>query len=247
MKHLDPDVIEQAARAAPSAEVAQHLSSCTECQGHVRRAKGRQRLLAGMKPYTLSDMAFRRVEARLEEAVNAGETSPSPWRWLWWAGAAVAAAMLAVVVVSGDGALPGIVKIPTRQVATATAPFHPLTVLARFSRGPAAKRRLQLASPGRGRGGPGGLGALGAVGAARAGGRGGLGNLRQRLALAGRPGFPHPGRGRDRRARGQPHRGARRFAPDDLRQRALLRHPRRRRGGAGGVGGPGRGGRLDQR
>jgi len=129
MKHLEPDVIEQAAKEAPAAEVATHLTSCSECREHVRRAKGRQKLLAGMKPYTLSDMAFRRVEARLEEAVNAGEASPSPWRWWWWVGGAVAAAVLALVVVSSEGALPGTVKIPRPPVATATAPFHPLMVL----------------------------------------------------------------------------------------------------------------------
>lgn len=128
MKHLEPDVIEAAARGTPSAEAAQHLSSCSECQGHLRRAKGRQRLLAGMKPYTLSDLAFRRVEARLEEAVNAGEASPSAWRWLWWAGGALATVALALVVVTSDG-LPGVVKIKTPPVTMATAPFHPLTVL----------------------------------------------------------------------------------------------------------------------
>ena len=126
MKHLEPEAIEVAARGS---EPVAHLASCAECRDHVRRAKGRQRLLAGMKPYTLSDMAFRRVGARLEEAVAAGEASPSAWRWWWWAGGALAAVMLAFVVVTHEGSLPGVVKLPRPQVASATAPFHPLTVL----------------------------------------------------------------------------------------------------------------------
>lgn len=130
MKHLEPDAIEAAARETPAGEVAAHLAGCGECRGHLRRAQGRQRLLSGMKPYTLSDMAFRRVGARLEEAVAAGEAAPSPWRWLWWVGGAGAAAALAFLLVSSDPGLPGVVKIPRPQVASAVAPFHPLTVLA---------------------------------------------------------------------------------------------------------------------
>ena len=61
MSHLEPELIETVARetakgaAVQSAtgEVAAHLSSCAECRGHLRRAQGRQRLMAGMKPYTL--------------------------------------------------------------------------------------------------------------------------------------------------------------------------------------------------
>ena len=147
MKHLEPDAIEIAARealaraVAPQAspadggaaggkgETASHLAECKECRGHVRRAQGRQKLLAGMTPYTLSDMAFRRVEARLQEAVEAGEASPARWKWLWWAGGALAAATIALVVMTNDPTLPGVVKLPQPQVAAAVAPFHPLTVL----------------------------------------------------------------------------------------------------------------------
>ena len=82
-----------------------------------------------MKPYTLSDMAFRRVEARLEESVAAGDLAPSAWRWLWWVGGAMAAAALAFLVVSSDPTGSNVVKLPQQQVASARAPFHPLTVL----------------------------------------------------------------------------------------------------------------------
>lgn len=138
MKHLEPDVIETAARASPAGEVAAHLASCAECRGHVKRAQGRQRLFAGMKPYTLSDLAFRRVEARLDEAVAAGEAAPSGWRWLWWAGGALAVAALALLVVTNEPLSPGVVKLPQPQVAS-VAPFHPLTVL-RAAAGAQARR-----------------------------------------------------------------------------------------------------------
>lgn len=129
MKHLDPDAIEQAARTPPEGELAAHLAACAECRGHVRDAAGRQRLLGGMTPYTLSEMAFRRVEARLDEAVAAGEAAPASWGWLAWVGGALAAAVLAFVLVGDGGALPGVVKIPRASPQVAAAPFHPLTVL----------------------------------------------------------------------------------------------------------------------
>jgi hypothetical protein len=133
MKHLEPDVIEQAAAGTPfegSAEVATHLASCEECRGHVKRAKGRQKLLAGMTPYTLSDMAFRRVGARLDEAVAAGEASPSGLRWLWLFGGALVAAAIAFLVVSTGQTGNDVVKLPKQvEVASARAPFFPLTVL----------------------------------------------------------------------------------------------------------------------
>ena len=128
MKHLEPDDIERAARESLAGEVTTHLASCAECRGHVRRAHGRQQMFAGMKPYTLSAMAFRRVEARLDEAVAAGEASPSAWRWLWWAGGALAVAALALLVMTTESTMPGVVKLPP-QVASAAAPFHPLAVL----------------------------------------------------------------------------------------------------------------------
>lgn len=130
MKHLEPEQIEQEARAA-SPEHAAHLAGCAECRAQVKSARGRQRLLAGLKPYTLSDLAFRRVEARLDEAVASGELSPSPWRWLGWSLGAVAAVALAFLVVSlrADPGAPGVVALPQPKVVLAQAPFHPLTVL----------------------------------------------------------------------------------------------------------------------
>lgn len=130
MKHLEPDVIEVAARTAPEGDVAAHLASCAECRQHVASAKARQRLLGGLTPYTLSDVAFRRVEARLEEAIGAGELEPSPWRWLGWAAGALAVAAVAFVVVGSEPSLPRVVSLPQPKVVLAQAPFHPLTVLA---------------------------------------------------------------------------------------------------------------------
>lgn len=126
MSHLDPERLETLAR---SQEQDAHLASCAECRGHVTRARARQQLLGGLKGYTLSDAAFRRVEARLEDAIAAGQPQPSR-AWLWWslAGAAVVAALL-VLLPGETPRAPWTVPLPREQVAAADAPFHPLTVL----------------------------------------------------------------------------------------------------------------------
>ncbi len=77
------------------------------------QALGRQRMLKGMTPYTLSDVAFSRVEAKLEEHVR---HPPRAFGWLWAVSLAAAAAValvvfqpagdaFKVVAVSGDDAL----------------------------------------------------------------------------------------------------------------------------------------------
>ncbi|MBL8919543.1 MAG: PEGA domain-containing protein [Myxococcaceae bacterium] len=83
-------------RSEPSLDA--HVASCGECQKSVRDAKARQRLLTGLTPYTLSDMAFRRVEARLMEQVEDG--LPTPWpAWLKLAVPVLLAAVALFVVV----------------------------------------------------------------------------------------------------------------------------------------------------
>ncbi len=148
MKHLEPEEIEAASvHPERSRETEEHLASCAECRGSVRRAQGRRRMLSGLRPYTLSDMAFRRVEARLDEAVAAGDVSPSPWRWLWWVGGAAVAAALALIMVSWNPTPTGVVKLPRDQVASA-APFYPLTVVravdAKLRRGDSAWSSLAV-------------------------------------------------------------------------------------------------------
>lgn len=127
MSHLEPDVIETAAKEAPVGEVAAHLQSCAQCREDVRRAKGRQRLLAGMTPYTLADVAFRRVEARLDEAVESGALTPSPLKWLAVALAGAVVASLGLVLIARDEPLTQ--DLPAAPVQVAAAAFHPLTVL----------------------------------------------------------------------------------------------------------------------
>ncbi|HEY0881143.1 MAG TPA: hypothetical protein VGD87_06425, partial [Archangium sp.] len=129
MSHLDPERIELAAKSAPAGDDAAHLASCADCKAQVKSARARQRLLGGMTPYTLSDMAFRRVEARLDEAVAAGDASPRSWRWAWLLGGALAVVVLGFVLINPEGTAPWTVKLPTPQVAAHEAPFHPLVVL----------------------------------------------------------------------------------------------------------------------
>jgi hypothetical protein len=126
MSHLDPERIETIAH---SREEDAHLAGCAECRGHVQRARARQQLLGAMKGYTLSDAAFRRVEARLEDAIAAGATQPSR-AWLWWSLAGVAMVAALLVLLPGETTrTPWTVALPREQVAAAGAPFQPLTVL----------------------------------------------------------------------------------------------------------------------
>jgi hypothetical protein len=68
MSHLPPEKIEA---LAVSKAVDPHLSGCAECRKAVGSARARRTLLKGMKDVTLTEAAFRRVEARLaSEAVK---------------------------------------------------------------------------------------------------------------------------------------------------------------------------------
>ncbi|MGV3620709.1 MAG: AgmX/PglI C-terminal domain-containing protein [Archangium sp.] len=129
MKHLGPDQIEDAAKSAPAGEVATHLTSCAECRADVKRAKARQTLLGGLKPYTLSDVAFRRVEARLDEAVREGLPSKFPWKWLGYSMGVIAAAGLALMIAGRETTQTGVETLPTQKFELAQSSFRPLTVI----------------------------------------------------------------------------------------------------------------------
>lgn len=95
--HLSNEQLDRLADGQADATLEAHLGACAECRKAVHQAKGLQKLLGGVKPYTLSDMAFRRVEAKLMEQVEEG----LPARWPTWLKlvlpmAAVAAAALVV-------------------------------------------------------------------------------------------------------------------------------------------------------
>lgn len=131
MSHLDQEQLEVAAKD-PSVH-AEHLAGCADCRRGVSLARGRQKLMRGMKPYTLSDMAFRRVEARLEEQVREGLPASGMatgwWRWLGFGAAAVAATALALMFITREPVTDSVVKLPTPQPSVAIAAFRPLTVI----------------------------------------------------------------------------------------------------------------------
>lgn len=118
--HLTPEQVEAAARG----EATPHLADCAECRGVVARARGRQRLLSGLRPYTLSDEGFRRVEARLLEVVRRGPSRRRWWPLLLPLAAAAAAALVLVLRTSPT-------PPPAPPVALQPAPVRavPLRVL----------------------------------------------------------------------------------------------------------------------
>ncbi len=132
MSHLTPELVERAAR--DEAVEPTHLGTCAACRDAVAAAKGRQRLLGGLRPYTLSDMAFRRVEAKLNEQLEHGvPAEPFRWRWLLWSApvAAVVAVLLVVATSPGRPTVESPVVVLPRGPAlvVAKAPWQPLTVL----------------------------------------------------------------------------------------------------------------------
>jgi transposase len=73
--HLSEEAIDAAAMREPTP----HAIDCAACAARVRAARGRQRLLASLQaPAPLTDIAVRRVEARVMAAV-----AEPPWPW--WA------------------------------------------------------------------------------------------------------------------------------------------------------------------
>jgi hypothetical protein len=129
--HLDDAQREAVATGAPDVDAAAtaHHAQCPECQAAVRDAKARRTMLAGLTPYTLSDMAFRRVEARLMEQVDEGLPSRTPWLTWVLPAVLVAAALVVAVVQLRAPVAPEVVALPVPATPAAAAPFHPLTVL----------------------------------------------------------------------------------------------------------------------
>lgn len=133
--HLSDEQREVA--ASGSTEFDSHLSGCEACRREVKSAKGRQAMLRGLAPYTLSDLAFRRVEAKLMEQAEAG--LPSVWpAWLKvLLPVGVLAAALLVLVRTPDA--------PTRpEVPVAVAPKAPRTFPALRVTYASADARLRL-------------------------------------------------------------------------------------------------------
>lgn len=125
--HLSNEQLDQLADGQSDATLEAHLGECAECRKAVHQAKGLQKLLGGVKPYTLSDMAFRRVEAKLMEQVEEGLPSAWPaWLKVVLPVAAVAAAALVVwapwkEAVVERPVVPVAIKRPTPK------PFLPMT------------------------------------------------------------------------------------------------------------------------
>ncbi len=123
--HLTDEQLDQVASGSSDATLDGHLADCIDCRTAVRSAKGRRKMLQGLKPYTLSDMAFRRVEARLMEQVEDG--LPSPWpAWLKFV---VPAALAAVVllVAAPWSSTPVVEPVaPVAVVKPTPKPFAPM-------------------------------------------------------------------------------------------------------------------------
>lgn len=129
MTHLSNEQLEQAVNG----EALPHLHDCAECQAAVRRAMGLKRMLSGMRPYTLSDAAFARSEARVLERMR--ETPARAISWLWRALPIAAALALAAGLIWWRQQAP-VVAEPVVAVRVESAPpavaaaYEPLTVVA---------------------------------------------------------------------------------------------------------------------
>lgn len=108
---------------------APHLAECAECRAKVARARGRQKLLKGVRPYTLSGVAFSRVEAKLME--HARENPPGP-RWTFGRILAIGAMAAVVAMFAVTTVRPLLAPSPPPVAAV----FEPLTVA--FASGPVA-------------------------------------------------------------------------------------------------------------
>ncbi len=131
MTHLTPEQVQAVAQGTPDALAQSHAETCPACRAALVDARGRVRLLAGLRAQTLSDVAFRRVEARLMEQVDEGLAPRwNPWRFALLGLSAAAVGALALVAFSPRPVAP---PAPTVAVAPPQAPvpvaYLPLTVL----------------------------------------------------------------------------------------------------------------------
>ncbi len=131
MSHLSDERVDFVARGEEADGEGAHVEACGECRARVADARGRQKLLAGLAPYTLSEVGFGRVEAKLLAAVDEGEAAPRfPLAWLF---APLLLATVALVVWAPWPAprpsAPVVIAPVARPAPLAVAPV-PLTVLA---------------------------------------------------------------------------------------------------------------------
>ncbi|GEM_PF-2197507 len=123
MSHLTPEAIET---LAASAATDPHLATCAECRKALGSAKGRRALLKGMKDVTLTEAAFRRVEAKLMDEARAPQSAWglvfAQFRSSWMIGAALVALALVVVVPKLIEPEPVPARVP---VAVKDAPVRP--------------------------------------------------------------------------------------------------------------------------
>lgn len=124
--HLTDEQLDQVASGSSDSALDAHLAECIDCRTAVRSAKGRRKMLEGLKPYTLSDMAFRRVEARLMEQVDEG--LPSPWpAWLKFVvPAAIAAVVLLVAAPWNSTPVVEPIVAPVAVVKPTPKAFEPM-------------------------------------------------------------------------------------------------------------------------
>ena len=124
MSHLAPEQIE----AVASGGSDPHLESCADCRKSVASARARRSLLKGMKDITLTDVAFRRIEAKVMSDI---EAPVSAWGLVRaqlrnnWVLVAVAAGLVLVVSVPRwlESKVPVVtpvaVKAPVKQAPVA--------------------------------------------------------------------------------------------------------------------------------
>jgi hypothetical protein len=125
MSHLTDEQLEL--EVLPT-EASAHLGACPACRGKVRDAAARRRLLRGLTPYTLSEMGFRRVEARLMEEVQHGRwPATSAWRHAWWVAPVALGALVLAFMLNRPAARPTV--FAAAPTAWPAGRVEPLTVL----------------------------------------------------------------------------------------------------------------------